>query len=101
MYAVVRTGGKQYKVAVNDRLRVEQLPGSKGDAVELDDVLLISGDEGLKTGEALSSSKVTGTIIDQIRAPKILVFKKMRRKKYRRTQGHRQNLTELKITGIQ
>ncbi len=100
MYAVVSTGGKQYKVAVDDVLRVETLPGEKGDTVELDQVLLIGGDDGLQTGEALSGSRVSGTILRQLRSKKVLVFKKKRRKNYRRTHGHRQNLTELKITAI-
>ena len=101
MYAVVRTGGKQYKVAVNDVLRVESLAGEKGDDVTLDDVILVSGDDGIKTGETLSGSQVKGTIVSQFRDKKVLVFKKNRRKNYRRTNGHRQNVTELKITAIQ
>lgn len=100
MYAVVRTGGKQYKVAVNDVLRVEKLAGEKGDTVELADVLMVAGDDGIKTGEAVAGTKVTGTIVVQDRARKVLVFKKKRRKNYRRKQGHRQHFTELRITGI-
>ena len=100
MYAVVSTGGKQYKVAVNDVLRVETLPGEKGDVVDLDQVLLIGGEDGLKTGDALSGSRVSGTIVRHLRSKKVLVFKKKRRKNYRRTHGHRQNMTELKITAI-
>ncbi len=101
MYAVVRTGGKQYKVAVNDILRVESIAGAKGDEVTLDDVVLLSGEDGLKTGKDLADATVKGKIVSQIRDKKILVFKKKRRKNYRRTSGHRQNLTELKITAIQ
>ncbi|MBF0455296.1 MAG: 50S ribosomal protein L21 [Magnetococcales bacterium] len=101
MYAVVRTGGKQYKVAVNDILRVESLAGEKGDEVTLDDVILVSGDDGIQTGESLSGSQVKGTIVSQLRDKKILIFKKNRRKNYRRTNGHRQSVTELKITAIQ
>ncbi|WP_130471766.1 50S ribosomal protein L21 [Candidatus Magnetaquicoccus inordinatus] len=100
MYAVVRTGGKQYKVAVNDLIRVETLPGEQGDAVALQDVLLVDGEEGVKVGSAVAGSRVDGIIVRQMRDKKILVFKKQRRKNYRRRQGHRQNLTELKITGI-
>lgn len=100
MYAVVSTGGKQYKVAVNDVVRVETLSGDKGDSVDLDQVLLIVGEDGLKTGADLDGSRVSGTIVRHLRDKKVLVFKKKRRKNYRRTQGHRQNLTELKITAI-
>lgn len=102
MYAVIRTGGKQYKVVVDDVIRVETLPGDKGDPVVLEDVLMLVGEDGLKVGDALESGcQVNGTIIRQLRAKKILVFKKKRRKNYRRKQGHRQNMTELQITGIQ
>ncbi|MBF0183559.1 MAG: 50S ribosomal protein L21 [Magnetococcales bacterium] len=100
MYAVVRTGGKQYKVAVNDLIRVETLPGEQGDTVALQDVLLVDGEDGLKVGGAVSGSRVDGIIVRQMRDKKVLVFKKQRRKNYRRRQGHRQNLTEVKITGI-
>ncbi|MEO5376255.1 MAG: 50S ribosomal protein L21 [Magnetococcus sp. DMHC-6] len=101
MYAVVRSGGKQYSVAVNDRVRVERLPGEKGETVELNDVLLIGGEDGLKTGESIASSRVTATILEQLRAKKVLIFKKQKRKNYRRKKGHRQNLTELRITAIE
>ena len=100
MYAVVRTGGKQYKVAVNDVIRVEALPGDQGDSVVLSDVLLVDGEGGLKIGKALEGTQVDGLIVRQLRDKKVLVFKKQRRKNYRRKHGHRQNLTELKITGI-
>ena len=100
MYAVVRTGGKQYKVAVNDVIRTETLPGGQGDPVALCDVLLLASDESLKTGKELENVQVDGIILRHLRNKKILVFKKKRRKNYRRKQGHRQNLTELKITGI-
>lgn len=101
MYAVIRSGGKQYKVAVDDILRVESIPGDKGDAVELTDVLMVADEAGLKTGDAVSGARVTGTIVNQGRAKKVVVFKKKRRKNYRRTQGHRQAFTELKVTAIQ
>ena len=100
MYAVVRTGGKQYKVAVNDVIRVESLPGNQGDSVVLGDVLLVDGDGELKIGAAVGETQVDGVIVRQLRDKKVLVFKKQRRKNYRRKHGHRQNLTELKITGI-
>lgn len=101
MYAVVRTGGKQYRVAVNDVLRVETLPGIKGDAVDLGEVLMVGGDGEVKTGTAVAAVKVTGTILHQGRDKKILVFKKRRRKNSRRKNGHRQNYTEVKVTAIQ
>lgn len=100
MYAVVRTGGKQYKVAVDDVIRVESLPGDQGDSVVLGDVLLLANNEELKVGKELEGFQVDGIIVRHLRDKKILVFKKKRRKNYRRKQGHRQNLTELKITGI-
>ncbi|MBF0627026.1 MAG: 50S ribosomal protein L21 [Magnetococcales bacterium] len=100
MYAVVRTGGKQYKMAVDDVVRVEKLPGEAGEDVQLTDVLLVSVDGNLKTGNELSGSQVTGTILRQFKDKKVLVFKKKRRKNYRRTHGHRQQLTELRVTGI-
>ncbi|HAT49220.1 MAG: 50S ribosomal protein L21 [Magnetococcales bacterium] len=101
MYAIVRTGGKQYRVAVNDILRVELLPGAKGDEVILNDVVMLSDDQGPKTGTEVAAASVTGRIMQQVRSKKVLVFKKRRRKNYRRHQGHRQDLTELKITAIQ
>lgn len=101
MYAVVRTGGKQYKVTVNDILRVENLPGVKGDEVVLDDVVMLSGAEGPLTGAEVTAIRVTGKIMQQVRTKKVLVFKKRRRKNYRRKKGHRQDMTELKITSIQ
>ncbi|MEO5329854.1 MAG: 50S ribosomal protein L21 [Magnetococcus sp. THC-1_WYH] len=101
MYAIVRTGGKQYRVAVNDILRVELLPGAKGDEVILNDVVMLSDDQGPKTGAEVTAASVTGRIMQQVRSKKVLVFKKRRRKNYRRHQGHRQDLTELKITAIQ
>ena len=100
MYAVMRTGGKQYKVAVNDVVRVEKLPAQQGESVEFTDVLLVSGDNGVTTGEGASGHKVTGSVVVQDRDKKIIVFKKKRRKNYRRKAGHRQAFTEVRITGI-
>ncbi len=102
MYAVVTTGGKQYKVAQGDVLRVEKLDASIGDTVELDQVRLVAGEEGVVVDpQALASAKVVAEITNQGRAKKIRVFKKKRRKNYVRTQGHRQSFTELKIREIQ
>ncbi len=100
MYAVIKTGGKQYRVTEGQKLRVERLPGNPGDAVSFDQVLLLGGDSP-KIGQPLvKGASVTAEILGQNRAKKIIVFKLRRRKNYRRKQGHRQPYTELKITGI-
>jgi large subunit ribosomal protein L21 len=100
MYAVIKTGGKQYKVAQGDKLRVEKLPAGVGDTVTFDQVLLVGGDT-LKIGAPLvSGAKVEAKVIAQDRTKKIIVFKFRRRKNYRRKNGHRQPFTALEITGI-
>lgn len=101
MYAVVATGGKQYKLAPGDVVRVERLDAPVGDTVELTDVRLIS-DDGAVTADAsaLEKSKVVCEVAKQDRAKKIIVFKKKRRKGYKRTQGHRQSFTELRVREI-
>jgi large subunit ribosomal protein L21 len=97
MFAVVRTGGKQYRVAEGDLIRVERLPGDKGGSIVLDEVLMA----GAKIGAPLvSGASVAAEIVAQARGPKIIVFKKKRRQNYRRKNGHRQDLTILRITGI-
>ncbi len=97
MFAIVRTGGKQYRVAAGDKIAVEKLPGNAGDAVSLDDVLL-AGDGGeIKDAKGLV---VSAEIIAQERGEKVIVFKKRRRHNYRRKQGHRQSLTLLRITAV-
>lgn len=101
MYAVIKTGGKQYRVEQGQKLRVEKLPGNPGDTIELDQVLLVAGGDAPKIGQPLvEGAKVSAEILAQDRAKKIIVFKLKRRKNYRRKQGHRQPYTELKITGI-
>ena len=101
MFAVVKTGGKQYKVAENDIIKVERLPGDAGSAVTLDQVLAVGDDKGVKVGSPLvAGTVVSAEIVEQTRGDKIIVFKKKRRKNYRRTRGHRQELTVLRITGI-
>ena len=101
MYAIVETGGKQYRAATGDVLEVEKLDGAVGATVTLEKVLLISGEKGVQIGApTLAKAKVTGEVMAQDRHPKIIVFKKRRRKNYRRTNGHRQSFTRLKITGI-
>jgi large subunit ribosomal protein L21 len=100
MYAVIRTGGKQYRVSEGQTLRVEKLPGSAGDKITLGEVLLVGG-ESLKIGQPLvAGASVLAEIKAQDRGPKIVIFKFRRRKNYRRKTGHRQPYTELKITGI-
>lgn len=100
MYAVIRTGGKQYRVNEGGRVRVEKLAGSVGDKVEFPEVLLLGGDK-LSIGKPfVSGAKVTAEIVAQERDKKVIIFKIRRRKRYRRRGGHRQPYTELKITGI-
>ena len=101
MYAVVRTGGKQYKVAPEQKVRVEKLPGEIGDRIELDEVLLTGGDSVKIGTPTVEGAKVVGTITDQGRGPKIIVFKLKRRKNYRRKQGHRQDYTEIRVDTIE
>ena len=93
MFAVIRTGGKQYKVKSGDVLNVEKLEGNAGDKVELGDVLM----SGTKLGAGV---KVLAEIVSQFRDEKVVIFKKRRRHNYRRKKGHRQYLTEIKITDI-
>jgi large subunit ribosomal protein L21 len=101
-YAVIRTGGKQYRVAEGDVVKIERLSGEVGDKITLGDVLLIGGNGELKIGTpVLSGAQVTGEILNQGKAKKILVFKKKRRKGYSRQRGHRQQQTTLRITAIQ
>jgi large subunit ribosomal protein L21 len=102
MYAVIRTGGKQARVAPGDSIRLEKLAGTVGDPVELPEVLLV-GDEGEpRIGTPLvEGAKVIGTITAQGRGPKIIVFKMKRRKGYRRKRGHRQAYTEVRVEKIE
>ncbi len=101
MFAVIRTGGKQYRVAANDVISVEKLAGEAGATVELDEVLMLGNGADTTIGAPLvEGARVQATVLEQMRAPKILVFKKKRRKKYRRTRGHRQDLTVLRITEV-
>ena len=101
MYAVIETGGKQYRVAPDQTVDVETLPGEVGAAVEFSRVVAINNGEKLLTGDAVKGAKVTGTIQLQDRAAKIIVFKFKRKKQYRRTQGHRQNFTRVKVNAIE
>src|SRR5271167_3444345 len=101
MFAVIRTGGKQYKVAKDDVVAVEKLAGEPGAAIELAEVLMIGEGAEVATGTPLlAGASVAATVVEQKRAPKIIVFKKQRRKNYRRKKGHRQYQTVLHITEI-
>jgi len=101
MFAVIKTGGKQYRVAPGDVLRVETLDGDKGSNVEFSDVLLVDNDGDVKVGApTVDGAKVTAEIVSHGRGKKVLVFKHKRRKSYRKLNGHRQNYTELKIKDI-
>jgi large subunit ribosomal protein L21 len=101
MYAVFKTGGKQYRVATGDKLHVEKLPGNVGDSVTFNDVLLLGGEGDPKIGRPLvSGAKVEAKITAQDRAKKVIIFKLRRRKNYRRKKGHRQPFTALEITGV-
>jgi large subunit ribosomal protein L21 len=100
MYAVIEAGGKQFKVSPGDLVRVDTLAAEPGAEVELGKVLMVGGDSGVKTGAEAAAVKVTGTVTKHGRAAKIIVFKFKRKKQYKRTQGHRQNFTEVKINAI-
>lgn len=101
MFAVIRTGGKQYKVASGDVIKVEKLAGEAGQTVNLDEVLLVSDGGNTTVGTPLvAGASVSAEVIAQGRGPKIIVFKKKRRQNYRRKNGHRQDLTILRITDI-
>lgn len=102
MYAVIKTGGKQYRVSEGDTLQVEKLTGKPGDEISFDEVLLVAGGEGnAKVGKPIvAGAKVKARILSQERGPKVIVFKMRRRKNYRRKAGHRQPYTRVEITGI-
>jgi len=100
-YAVIRTGGKQYRVAPGDVVRVERLGGDVGAAVEFTEVLLTAGDDAVRVGTPLvEEAHVRGQIVEQGRDRKVLVYKKKRRKNYRRRRGHRQSVTTVRVTEI-
>ncbi|RIK93701.1 MAG: 50S ribosomal protein L21 [Proteobacteria bacterium] len=101
MFAVVKTGGKQYRVALDDVITVEKLNGEAGAEVTLGDVLMVGDDQGVKVGSPLVAGvSVAAEIVEQTRGDKVLIFKKRRRHHYRKHGGHRQDLTVLRITGI-
>lgn len=101
MYAVIATGGKQYRVSVGDELFIEKLEGEAGDAVQFDKVLAYSGDEGLMTGAPyLTGAMVDGEVVKQGKQKKVIVFKYNAKKGYRNKNGHRQPYTRVRITKI-
>lgn len=100
MYAVIRTGGKQYKVAANDVITVEKLPAEAGAVVQFDEVLMVGGGKNSVGAPLVAGACVTGTVLDQVKGDKVLVFKKRRRHNYRRKNGHRQLGTVVRIAGI-
>ncbi|AWK87395.1 50S ribosomal protein L21 [Azospirillum thermophilum] len=101
MFAVIRTGGKQYKVANGDVIRVEKLEAEAGASITLDDVLMVSDGGNVQVGSpTVAGAAVVAEVVAQDRGPKIIVFKKKRRQNYRRKNGHRQDLTVLRITEI-
>ena len=101
MYAVIKTGGKQYRVSEGDRLKVETLPGEVGGEVRLDQVLMVGSGDSVTVGAPLvANAAVTAEVLEHGRSRKVRIVKFKRRKHYRRQMGHRQNYTELRITGI-
>ena len=101
MFAVIKTGGKQYRVAAGDEIRIEKLEGQPGDTLSLGPVLMLGGDEGVTVGSpVIDGAQVIGELLDTNRSRKIIVFKKRRRQNYRRTQGHRQWGTVVRIAEI-
>ena len=101
MFAVIKTGGKQYRVAANEQITVMRLAGEAGEKVTFGDVLMVGDGDNMKVGAPLvSGASVVGEIVGQERGPKVIAFKKRRRKNSKRKRGHRQDLTVVRITGI-
>jgi large subunit ribosomal protein L21 len=101
MYAVIKTGGKQYRVAAGEKLKIDQLPADIGTEIVLDQVLLVADGDNLKMGRPLvTGASVQAKVLAQGRHDKVRIFKLRRRKHYQKHQGHRQNFTEIEITGI-
>jgi large subunit ribosomal protein L21 len=100
-YAIIRSGGKQFRVEEGSTVRVPSLDKQAGETVELEALVVVGGEGGVKVGSpAVEGARVTGTVVDHGRGDKVIVFKKKRRKQYKRTQGHRQNYTTVKIDSI-
>jgi large subunit ribosomal protein L21 len=102
MYAVIKTGGKQYRVAPGEKIKIEQIPADVGSQIVLDQVLMVGEGESVKVGNPLvSGAKVSATVVAHGRGDKIRIFKMRRRKHYQKTQGHRQNYTEIRVDAIE
>lgn len=101
MFAVIKTGGKQYRVAKDDVITIEKLDGEAGSKIEFSDVLMVGEGGSVKVGAPIvSGAKVTAELVEQTRGPRVITLKKRRRKNSRRRRGHRQDLTTVRITGI-
>ena len=101
MYAVLKTGGKEYRISKGDIIRVEKLEGKVGDQVTLKDILMVSEEGQLHLGNPhLNNALITGEIVQQLKGRKVLTYKMKKRKNYRRFKGHRQNYTYLKVSDI-
>ena len=101
MYAIVETGGKQQRVSEGDVISVEKIPGDPGSTIEFDKILAVGNGEAIVVGRPyVGNAKVIGSIVSQYRDKKVVIFKKKRRKNYRRTKGHRQYLTRIKIVEV-
>ena len=100
MFAVIKTGGKQYKVAANDVIKIEMLDGVAGQIITLDTVLMLGGEQLVVGAPLIAGASVTAEIVEQTRGPKTISFKKRRRQNSKRKKGHRQHLTIVRITGI-
>ena len=101
MFAVIKTGGKQYRVAAEDVITVAKLPAEPGETVTFDTVLMVSGDDGPQVGTpTVAGVAVSGEVVEQTRGAKVIAFKKRRRQNSRRKRGHRQDLTVVRITSI-
>jgi large subunit ribosomal protein L21 len=100
MFAVIKTGGKQYKVAAGDVITIEKLAGAAGDTVEFAEVLMLGGDSPKVGSPVVAGATVAGELVEQTRGPKVIAFKKRRRKNSKRKRGHRQDLSVVRITDI-
>ena len=101
MYAVIKTGGKQYRVTTGEKIKIEQIPADVGSQITLDQVLMVGEGESVKVGNPLvAGATVTATVVSHGRGEKVRIFKLRRRKHYQRTQGHRQNYTEIRVDAI-
>jgi len=101
MYAVVKTGGKEYRISPGDLIRVEKLEGKVGDQVTMKDILMVSHEDQVQVGNPLlGNAVITGEIVQQVKGRKVLIYKMKRRKNYRRTKGHRQTYTYIRVNEI-